>query len=99
MSLLNNWIKNANIELYEKLINQKPLHASPMEHCARAMTDKEYDTYIKGKVPSRIGITDFQSGLSRQTRKESIEITKQVGGWCRNFKGFIQYREILENVN
>lgn len=37
-----------DIELHDKLLISK--HASPFEHCCRAMTDLEYHTFIKGKI-------------------------------------------------
>lgn len=73
-----------HIELYEKLINQKPLHASPMEHCSRAMTNEEYNTYLKGK------------SIYEESTNSHIPIGNSLG-WCRNYKGFIQLRQILEN--
>lgn len=60
-------------------------NSSPMEHCARAMSDKEYDTHLKGVIKDRRQIGD----LTKQQVKE-------IGGWCRNFKGFIPYRYIIE---
>lgn len=71
------------IALHDRMINQVPLHASPMEHCARAMTNEEYSNWCKGN-------DDIQSKLINEKFYE-------YNGWCRNFKGFIQYREILEN--
>ena len=56
------------IGLHDRLIGQNPPHSSPMEHCARAMSDEEY-----------YGI----EGVGK--------------GWCRNYKGFIQYRHLIEN--
>jgi len=69
------------IELHDRMANQVPFHASPFEHCARAMALNEYVNYHKGKIEC----TDL----------EDLEFSQM--GWCRNFKGFIQYREILEN--
>lgn len=66
------------IELHDKLIIQKPLHASPMEHCARTMNEIEYTA-------------------ARSTGSSAKGIGNAAYGWCRNFKGFIQYRHILEN--
>lgn len=62
------------IELHDRLITQDPLHASPMEHCARAMTEQEYDSYLRSD-----GSVDTY-------------------GWCRNFKGFISYRHLIEEL-
>ena len=36
------------IELHDRLLAQDPPHSSPMEHCARAMSDEEYASYYKG---------------------------------------------------
>ena len=57
-------------------------HASPFEHVARAMTEEEYKAYNNGKL--LVG-------------NEYYHPTEETQGWCRNFKGFIQYRELLEN--
>ena len=70
------------IELHDRLISQNPPHSSPMEHCARAMSDEEYNMYWK----------------SYGTRyKDNNHIKSVEGGWCRNLKGFIQYRHLIEN--
>jgi hypothetical protein len=77
----------ADLDLYNSLVvrpytNKKgieftkddPVHASPAEHCARAMTNFEYK--------------------SRYLKKENDDTEE---GCCRNFKGFIQLRQIQEN--
>lgn len=58
-------------------------HYSPFEHCARVMTDKEYRGWVKGQDISTLGINIFDTDSK---------------GWCRNYRGFIQYREILEDA-
>jgi thymidylate synthase ThyX len=68
------------VELHDKLINQNPLHASPMEHCAIVMSDKEYHQHMRGF-----------------NEEDESANSKSIYGWCRNFRGFIQYRHILEN--
>jgi hypothetical protein len=62
------------------MLNQKPFHASPFEHCVRVMTDDEYETWYRGD--------EANSGHLGNPKNQ---------GWCRNYKGFIQYREIIEN--
>lgn len=63
----------ADIKLHDRLIQDG--HMSPFEHCARAMSDSEYnENYV-----------------------HSNNIYHK--GWCRNFKGFIQYRHIVESAN
>jgi len=56
-------------------------HWSPFEHVAKVMTKAEYEIFVKGKQSHSAGAT--WAGLDIQ-------------GWCRNFKGFIQYRELLD---
>lgn len=71
------------IALHDRMANQVPFHASPFEHCAKVMTDWEYQSFVRGNVLPIDDETNFRE--------------KQSEGWCRNYKGFIQYREILEN--
>lgn len=66
-----------NIKLHDSLLESG--HFSPFEHCARAMSDEEYNSFIKGDT-NNDGV-DFKTTL----------------GWCNNFKGFIQYRYLIEN--
>lgn len=61
------------IKLHDKLIEMR--HDSPLEHCARAMSDEEYNYLYKSVGP---GPEHFETG------------------WCRNYKGFIQYRHFVE---
>ena len=37
-----------DIKLHDQLLESK--HFSPFEHCVRAMSEKEYHTFIKGKI-------------------------------------------------
>lgn len=72
------------IELHDRLIAQNPPHSSPMEHCARAMNNYEYETFIKGRGSAYQG-------------EEGIEFPdSSAHGWCRNFKGFLSYRHLIE---
>ncbi len=41
---------NKMIELHDRLISQDPPHSSCLEHCNRAMTDEEYESFIKGNI-------------------------------------------------
>ena len=84
------------IELHDRLLSQDPPHSSPLEHCARAMSDYEYDTFVKGKITDRRGVYDFQNPYD-YSREESIKNRKNVGGWCNNLKGFIPYRYMIDN--
>jgi thymidylate synthase ThyX len=67
-----------DIQLFDRLLESG--HWSPMEHCAKVMTENEYESFYKG-----FGANEGHTG----------RIENQ--GWCNNFKGFIQYRYLLEN--
>lgn len=73
----------ADLKLYGIL--SKSGHWSPFEHVAKVMTDDEYYDWYKGNR------NDFKT-LER-TNNNTIHT---VLGWCRNYKGFIQYRELLD---
>ena len=78
------------VGIHDKMITANPFHASPFEHCARAMSYEEFKTYFRGKAE------DFDSGVA----ENSLIVTEASDsnfGWCRNFKGWIQYRELIEN--
>ena len=76
-----------DLKLYDTLL--KSHHMSPFEHCAKAM-GKDYDTFIKGELTLEKVSQNFQHyKIDREDRRNI--------GWCRNFKGFIQYRHLIEN--
>lgn len=73
----------ADIKLYDRLVasgSDGAFHASPFEHCARTMSREEYENYIKGYF----------------SREKADLISADYYGWCRNFKGFIQLRALIE---
>lgn len=72
-----------DIQLHDKLLLDK--HMSPFEHCARAMSDDEYSAFYKGEITPMDG---YLIGRCKPARGS---------GWCNNFKGFIQYRYMIEN--
>jgi thymidylate synthase ThyX len=63
-----------DIKLHDKLLESG--HFSPFEHCAKAMSNDEYNFYSDWKY-----------------NNEKLE---HVKGWCNNFKGFIQYRYLID---
>lgn len=69
------------LELHDRLIEMR--HDSPLEHCAKAMTHDEYYS--------------FQKGFINMEELEVIVENSPTNGWCNNFKGFLQYRYLLEN--
>lgn len=71
------------LNIHDRMANSNPFHASPFEHCAKVMNEDEYNRFIKGEI------------LNADLLIETQDNNKI--GWCRNYKGFIQYREVLEN--
>ena len=85
------------IQLHDRLLSQTPPHSSPLEHCAKAMDDEEYISFIKGKVKSGwVDESEHQIFLSR--KDHNFGLYPELG-WCNNLKGFIQYRHIIETQN
>lgn len=94
-----------DIKLHDKLLVDG--HMSPFEHCARAMSDKEYYSFVKGTIPTQIdeyGITNLEmmpvsSGHPIVGFTGLNPTNGDKYGWCNNFRGFIQYRYLIENEN
>lgn len=76
----------ADIKLYDRLLKEG--HMSPFEHCARAMSDKEYHSNISGKVYSR---------KVKECWYHDDEYIDDRGhlGWSGNLRGFVQLRQRL----
>jgi thymidylate synthase ThyX len=70
----------ADIRLHDMLLESE--HFSPFEHCAEAMNDHEYNTYLSGKLS-----WDINGGYTPTDKNQY--------GWCRNFRGFISYRHLI----
>lgn len=75
-----------DIKLHDKLLESG--HFSPFEHCAKVMSDEEYKSFIKGQ---------FIVTHSEPEYEDLGEFSNSSKGWCNNFKGFIQYRYLIEN--
>lgn len=72
-----------DIALHDQLLTNG--HMSPFEHCARAMSDYEFNSYQrKYPTPENVGVMSY--------------FPKDYG-WCANFKGFISYRYLIEKEN
>lgn len=67
------------IGIHDKMLDMKPFHASPYEHCAKVMNEEEFTFHY------------YRGSLTDRNEK------KLNNGWCRNYKGFIQYRHLIEN--
>jgi len=93
-----------------KIINAKPLHASPLEHCAQVPTELEYYSNIRGEVSTateKYGIFNHEYYPIREQKffepeEEIVRINPNNGnryGWFGNFRGFKQYRKMIPNEN
>lgn len=92
--IVNNDYKK-DIELHDRLLQSG--HFSPFEHCAKAMTDEEFVSYCKGIHNNTDQIKTDQGGLRQnQTLINNFIINREEQyGWCLNYRGFIQYREMV----
>ena len=77
-----------DIALHNRLLESH--HMSCFEHCARAMTTNEYYEFAKGRLLVKDGYGDGDS-LEQ-------DLDNETQGWCDNFKGFISYRHLIENM-
>lgn len=73
-----------DIKLHDRLLESG--HFSPFEHCAKVMTDEEYESFVKAKLT-------FIDEIEWYTIEEPLFREK---GWCNNFKGFIPYRYLID---
>lgn len=71
----------ADLKLYDRLATSG--HWSPFEHVAKVMTDDEYYKYHNGKLD----IPSYQ---------EKHFNDNNSWGWCRNYRGFIQQRALMD---
>lgn len=92
------------IAIHDDLVSADPIHASPLEHSAIVMDDAEYYSHVKGVVPSSrddYGYVNYEYYplVKREIDSDALSVNSNNGnryGWCRNFKGFKQYRAIIE---
>ena len=76
-----------DIKLHDQLLESR--HMSPFEHCAKAM-GRDYDTFIKGELTLEKITQNFQHYKMDRENKHNT-------GWCNNFRGWVQYRYMIEN--
>ena len=68
-------------KIYDKCVESG--HFSVVSHCAKCMTDYEYETWIKGK-----------NELSKELN--TLAVPKSNQGYCKNLRGFIPLRQKVE---
>lgn len=88
--------------IHDKMVVADPFHASPFEHPSRVMYEYEFFNHVKSymihkdKVNERLEkeVSQGITKISGYTPDNMVSVTEY--GWCRNYRGFIQYRAILE---
>lgn len=84
--------KDLTLEQAEKIYEKckQNGHYSVFSHIAKCMTDYEYDSWIKGPCKP-VGFSEFEE-------ETFLEMpSNEVKGWNKNIKGFISYRQNIEN--
>lgn len=84
-----------DIKLHDSLLESH--HMSPFEHCARAMSDEEYYQSYKGNDLFSMPQYNKEDIIESYLIETSVDKEDESFGWCRNFKGFIPYRYMIEN--
>jgi len=90
--------KEKDIELHDRLL--KSGHMSPLEHQLKPMSPEEYYMYSKSYISKNIDNIpkeDIDSGKTtiEVIFKDLYKVTEY--GWCKNIRGFISYRHLVEN--
>ena len=80
------------INLHDRLLTQTPPHSSPLEHCARAMSDDEYFKSYRGNTLP-LGYLNKEDALI----EGYLDKKDKNVGWCGPYKGFIPYRYMIDN--
>lgn len=84
----------------EKLL--KPKHMSPFEHCAKAMEEDEFFQNSRWGTMELCPIIweDAKEGTHVLIEhNDSLKSTPNNFGWCKNFRGFLQHRAMIEGEN
>lgn len=76
------------LDIYNKLVTMKPVHASPFEHCATPMQVRDLQN---DKVNLPMASATWEKGITHTDIKGNM--------WSGNFAGWIQYRQLIpDNV-
>ena len=74
------------LDIYNKLVTMKPVHASPFEHCATPMQVRDLQN---DKVNLPMASATWEKGITHTDIKGIM--------WSGNFCGWIQYRQLIPN--
>lgn len=71
--------------IYQRLVESKPVHASPFEHQATPMQEHDPDDWVNYEGDA----TSWEKGVTHADRSGNL--------WSGNFIGFIQHRQLLDD--
>jgi len=77
--------------IYDKLVNSRPLHASPFEHIATPFTEQEYDMRLKYKDTFKRALMSF--GQEEHYAEAKSNMIMYEGNFC----GWSQMRKHLKD--
>lgn len=83
--VLDNSLEKA-LKIYDKLIESKPVHASPVEHQATPVSKYHYNA---NDTESFFLESDLSGGLTHLDKKGYV--------WSGNFKGWVQNRQLIKD--
>lgn len=70
------WSAKRYIDEGTKLENAKPIHASPLEHCARSMSKEEFDQFLPEERPDKGWSGNFRGFIQYRKMIPNENITK-----------------------
>jgi len=82
----------ADIKLFNRLKDLN--HWSPFEHCARAMSETEFSSYIRSEACS----VDYGNLVIDDIIYLQRSFQENNFGWCRNYRGFVQLRAEMDKM-
>lgn len=81
---LDDTLEKAQI-IFQRLVDSKPVHASPFEHQATPMQEHDPDDWVNYEGDA----TSWEKGVTHADRSGNL--------WSGNFIGFIQHRQLLDD--
>ena len=87
----------ADIKLHDRLASSG--HWSPFEHCAKVMSEEEFGSYSVSVPSTDKTVVDNKTNWLVPINNFASPNLEVQGGWCGNFRGFIQYRKTFDNEN
>lgn len=84
---LDDTLEKAQI-IFQRLVDSKPVHASPFEHQATPMLSGDYEDMLIRRLKEDL-VGCFDDGVTHTDRNGNL--------WSGNFIGYIQHRQLLDD--